>query len=222
MTDSTAPEEIKSFFERWVRLEEAKKEISEDLKELFKESSSRGYGSKELRTAFRRKIKEDEANPADAEFEAVVDIYLDALNAPKDSMRDARMRARENIEKFDAETGEIVDDAEQASVGIHSAAFTPMAALGTEESAATNSPETVIEGPKVLDGRSGDGPESRHHTVVSEDEAGQNLTSDIIQAKKPLRPHCMHPGEETCGGYGDRHCGECLRLHVSSKSEVAA
>lgn len=109
-----------------------------------------------------------------------------------------------------------------ASVGAPPAAFNPMAALGTEESAATNSPETVIAGPKVLDGRSGDGPESRHHTVVSEDEAGQNLTSNIIQAQKPLRPHCRHPGEEACGGYGDRHCGECLRLHVSSKSEVAA
>ncbi|KAA0684551.1 DUF2312 domain-containing protein [Neorhizobium sp. P12A] len=109
MTDSTAQDEIKAFFSRWLSLEEEKQRIADDLKELFKESKGRGFGSKELREAFRRKVKEDEANPADAEFEAVVDVYLDALNAPKASTRDARLRARENIEEFDPETGEILD-----------------------------------------------------------------------------------------------------------------
>jgi uncharacterized protein (UPF0335 family) len=100
MTDT----QIKPMFERWERLEGEKKAISDDLKELFSEAKHAGYDSKALRAAFNRKVKQDAATPEDAHFDAVVDIYLDALNG---SARDARMPARENIEEFDAETGEI-------------------------------------------------------------------------------------------------------------------
>jgi uncharacterized protein (UPF0335 family) len=152
MTESTAPDEIKAFFERWLRLEEEKKVIGDDLKELFKESSSRGYGSKELRTAFRRKIKEDEANPADAEFEAVVDIYLDALNAPKSSPRDARMRTRENVEEFDAETGDInprftkqIVDGMQTEAGRAALVAAVDIMIEGEEAEEQNLPETATK-----------------------------------------------------------------------------
>ena len=43
----------------------------------------------------------------------------------------------------------------------------------------------TVASPKVLDGRSGDGPESRHHTVVSRDEAGQTLTGNPIPEIDP-------------------------------------
>ncbi len=106
----TADGQIKSFFQRWERLEDEKKQISDLLKDLFAETKGFGYDTKALRAAFRRKVKEDLDNPADAEFEAVVDTYLSAINAPSISMRDARVRARENIEEFDPITGEFIEE----------------------------------------------------------------------------------------------------------------
>ncbi len=106
----TADGQIKSFFQRWENLEAEKKQTADALKDLFAEAKSFGYDTKALRAAFRLKVKEDLDNPADAEFEAVVDTYLNAINAPSVSTRDARLRTRENIEKFDPETGQIIED----------------------------------------------------------------------------------------------------------------
>ncbi|WP_416067759.1 GapR family DNA-binding domain-containing protein [Rhizobium sp. ZK1] len=99
----SADTQIKSYFQRWKRLEGEKKAISDDLKELFSEAKHAGYDSKALRAAFNRKLKQDAGPTADQQFDMVVDTYLDAI---KGVARDARMRARENIEEFDPETGE--------------------------------------------------------------------------------------------------------------------
>ncbi|MDK4703875.1 hypothetical protein PH562_16610 [Rhizobium sp. CNPSo 4062] len=81
----------------------------------------------------------------------------------------------------------------------------------------------TVASPKVLDGRSPVAGESRHHCDVSEDEAGQTLTGNPIPEFDPtedrnlpnpilkLRPHCLHPGGDDCGGYGKNHCRDCLR-----------
>ncbi|MQX24978.1 DUF2312 domain-containing protein [Sinorhizobium meliloti] len=102
----TADAQIRSFFQRWERLEAEKKELGDLLKDLFAEAKSVGYETKALRAAFRLKAKQDLDSPADAEFEAVVDTYLDALNG---SSRATRAYARENIEQFDPTTGEIIE-----------------------------------------------------------------------------------------------------------------
>ncbi|MBX5063288.1 DUF2312 domain-containing protein [Rhizobium lentis] len=102
--------QIKSFFQRWQNLEDEKQQISDLLKDLFSEAKGFGYDTKALRAAFRRKVKEDLDNPADAEFEAIVDTYVNAINAPSISTRDARVRVRENVEQFDPITGEFVDE----------------------------------------------------------------------------------------------------------------
>ncbi len=96
--------QIKSIFERWERLEGEKKAISDDLKELFAEAKLAGYDGKALRAAFNRKVKQDNASPADEQFDLVVETYLDALNG---SARDTRLRTRENIDKFPLGTGEV-------------------------------------------------------------------------------------------------------------------
>lgn len=111
----TADGQIKSFFQRWERLEDEKKQISDLLKDLFAETKGFGYDTKALRAAFRRKVKEDLDNPADAEFEAVVDTYLNAINAPSIATRDARMRVREKIDEFDPITGEFVEETPAAT-----------------------------------------------------------------------------------------------------------
>jgi len=106
----TAEGQIKSFFQRWENLETEKQQVADLLKDLFAEAKGFGYQPKALRAAFRLKAKQDLDSPADAEFEAVVDTYMSALNAPSLSTRDAHMRTREKIEEFDPITGEFVDD----------------------------------------------------------------------------------------------------------------
>ena len=82
MTESIAREQLVSIFARWRILEETKAAISEDSKELFAEAKGNGYDPKALRLAFRAKVKADEADPADAELQALVEIYVEALGTP--------------------------------------------------------------------------------------------------------------------------------------------
>lgn len=103
---SIPDDQIRSAFKRWLNLEEEKARISDDLKEFFAEQKSLGHDTKAMRAAFRLKVKMDEANPEDAEHEALVDTYLSALEVPS---RATRAYARENIEEFDPLTGEVFD-----------------------------------------------------------------------------------------------------------------
>ncbi|MGR9476976.1 GapR family DNA-binding domain-containing protein [Rhizobium leguminosarum] len=105
----TAEGQIKSFFQRWETLEAEKQQVADLMKDLFAEAKGFGYDTKALRAAFRLKAKQDLDSLADAEFEAIVDTYMSALNATSVQARDARMRARENIEEFDPITGEFID-----------------------------------------------------------------------------------------------------------------
>jgi len=162
-----ADDQVRSAFQRWKNLEEEKARIGDDLKELFAEQKAFGHDTKAMRAAFRLKVKMDEADPADAEHEALVDTYLAALEAPRAS----RAYARENIEQFDAnprlikqvvdgiqsEAGKAAlltainimierEEAEEleASDGSPSVS-SKLAARVAEESAATHSPETADE-----------------------------------------------------------------------------
>jgi uncharacterized protein (UPF0335 family) len=101
---SDAKSQIKSYFERWQRLEEAKRAVADDLKEFFSETKHAGFENKALRIAFNAKAKAEAETDADRELAAIVDVYLTALEAP----RATRACARENIEQFDAATGEII------------------------------------------------------------------------------------------------------------------
>lgn len=66
----SADTQIKSYFQRWKRLEGEKKAISDDLKELFSEAKHAGYDSKALRAAFNRKLKQDAGPTADQQFDS--------------------------------------------------------------------------------------------------------------------------------------------------------
>jgi uncharacterized protein (UPF0335 family) len=69
-------QELKQFIERVERLEEEKKEVSEQIKEVFAEMKGRGFDVKAIRTILRER-KQD---PNDiAEQEAVIDMYKAAL-----------------------------------------------------------------------------------------------------------------------------------------------
>lgn len=68
--------ELRSFIERYERLEEEKKEVAEQQKEVMAEAKGRGYDVKVIRkiVALRKRDKDDIA-----EEEAVLEMYMAAL-----------------------------------------------------------------------------------------------------------------------------------------------
>lgn len=71
-----AKEQLKSFIERVERLEEEKKAIADDIKDVFAEAKANGFDVKALRAILKiRKEDVDERR----EHEAIVDLYLQAL-----------------------------------------------------------------------------------------------------------------------------------------------
>ena len=71
-----AKDQLKAFVERIERLEEEKKTISDDIRDVFAEAKGNGFDVKALRQVIRlRKQDKDER----AEHEAILDTYLQAL-----------------------------------------------------------------------------------------------------------------------------------------------
>ena len=69
-------QELKAYFERIERLEKAKKEIAEDIKEVFAEAKGDGFDVKVMRKILLIR-KQD---PADLEEEnAILETYMSAL-----------------------------------------------------------------------------------------------------------------------------------------------
>jgi uncharacterized protein (UPF0335 family) len=76
MTTGFAKDRLRSFCERVERLEEEKKALSDDIKEVFFEAKGEGFLVKNL----RKVIRERKMDKADfQEFEAVDDLYKTAL-----------------------------------------------------------------------------------------------------------------------------------------------
>ena len=71
-----AAEELRLLIERIERLEEEKKGISDDIKDVFAEAKGRGYDAKAIRkiVSIRKKKREEYQ-----EEEAILETYLQAL-----------------------------------------------------------------------------------------------------------------------------------------------
>lgn len=76
--NSIAKDQLKSIIERVERLEEDKKAISDDIKDVYSEAKGNGYDVKALRAIVRYR-KEDAQDRA--EREAIFETYLAALGA---------------------------------------------------------------------------------------------------------------------------------------------
>jgi uncharacterized protein (UPF0335 family) len=75
MTDTT-DDRLRLLIERVERLEEEKKGISDDIRDVYSEAKSAGYDVKVLRQVIRlRAMKPDDR----MEMEAVLDVYKAAL-----------------------------------------------------------------------------------------------------------------------------------------------
>lgn len=75
--------QLKSIVERIERMEEEKKALSDDIRDIYAEAKANGFDTKTLRTVVRLR-KQDRAERE--EQEALLDLYLHALGmAPERS-----------------------------------------------------------------------------------------------------------------------------------------
>ncbi|ACB96787.1 DUF2312 domain-containing protein [Beijerinckia indica] len=72
-----AAEELRQFVERVERLEEEKKALSDDIRDVYAEMKGRGFDVKVVRQIVRMR-KQDHAERM--EMEAILDLYMSALN----------------------------------------------------------------------------------------------------------------------------------------------
>ncbi len=84
MTEPTgvARDQLLSIIERIERLEEEKKAIADDIKEVYGEAKANGFDTKTLRTVVRLR-KQEEAERQ--EQEALLDLYMHALGMVPDT-----------------------------------------------------------------------------------------------------------------------------------------
>lgn len=75
-SQTVAAGQLRAFIERVERLEEEKKTIAEDIKEVYAEMKANGFDTKAVRTVVRLR-KKDQAERQ--EEEAMVDLYKNAL-----------------------------------------------------------------------------------------------------------------------------------------------
>lgn len=75
-TANFAKGQLKSFVERIEKLEEEKKALAEDVREVYAEAKGVGFDVKALRTVVRLRMQDSEERK---EHEALVDLYRDAL-----------------------------------------------------------------------------------------------------------------------------------------------
>lgn len=129
MSDSIADDILRNGYERWLRLEEAKAEVSDDIKELMAELKGHGFTPKAVRESFRRVRNADNADQQ--EHDAIVDLYVASLTrvrpapAHEKTLNNFRSYAEEKgrgeVGIPASETGEITDN--QESVSASPAAF---------------------------------------------------------------------------------------------------
>ena len=84
-SDSVAQDQLRAFIERIERMEEEKKAIADDIKEIYAEAKGNGFDTKVLRQIVR--IRKQDASER-MEQEALLELYMAALGmqaAPRDS-----------------------------------------------------------------------------------------------------------------------------------------
>ena len=85
-TGGVAAGQLRSFIERIERLEEEKKGISDDIRDVFAEAKGTGFDTKVMRQVIRLRKKEPSERQ---EEEAILDLYMHALGmAPEDVQED--------------------------------------------------------------------------------------------------------------------------------------
>ena len=86
--ESVAQDQLRAFVERIERMEEEKKAIADDIKEIYAEAKGNGFDTKVLRQVIR--IRKQDRNER-LEQEAILELYMSALGmsfAPTEQEQD--------------------------------------------------------------------------------------------------------------------------------------
>ena len=75
-TGGIARDQLKSFVERIERLEEEKKAIADDIRDVYQEAKANGFDTRTLRQVVRLRKQDREER---LEQEALLDLYMHAL-----------------------------------------------------------------------------------------------------------------------------------------------
>ena len=75
-TGGVAADQLRAFVERIERLEEEKKALNDDIKDVYAEAKGNGYDVKVLRQVVR--MRKQDSNER-REMESLLDLYLHAL-----------------------------------------------------------------------------------------------------------------------------------------------
>jgi len=76
MSDNVAAEQLRLFIERVERLEEEKKGISDDIRDVYLEAKSQGFDTKAMRAIVKLRRMEKDARD---EMDALLETYRNAL-----------------------------------------------------------------------------------------------------------------------------------------------
>ena len=76
MSESVSAEQLRLFIERLERLEEEKKGMSDDLRDVYLQAKSQGFDGKTMRSIVR--LRKMEKNARD-EMDALLETYRNAL-----------------------------------------------------------------------------------------------------------------------------------------------
>lgn len=128
-----ARDQLRAFIERIERLEEEKKTIADDIKEVKAEAKGSGFSIPIINEII--KIRKMDRNDR-AEREALLDMYLHALGmAPDPDGDDDGPRGYRPDEEIDAETGEITEPQPSLMAGKAAASIPPEVAAEIAEPA---------------------------------------------------------------------------------------
>lgn len=220
MSDTIGAAQLKAFVERVERIEEEIATLNADKSDIYKEARSCGFDVKVLRKVVaKRKMDTDVRDEQDAIFE----MYWNSIHG----LVQVHTPAREKIEEFDKETGEIFAAA-RSDAGlniVHKHTEIATAAQGeagapSDERVSPQAPATTGSDDANAGGRHEVAGEDSHTTIAGErtPTPPASIPAFLTRPAKPLRPYCQKPGREDCGGYGSRHCGTCEALAKESEA----
>ena len=194
MTDSlAAPELVKSFTDRILRLRDEEDALKSDIRDVYSEAKANGLDKTILGKLVNRLRAEAKDGDKLAETEELLELYLSAYRAPSRAHPHVHARAKAVepvIPPHDPETGEV------------------------EEPAAPPAP--VVEAP--ADAAPLASVEPAAAPAVSAEAVESYVPPTFLAGeRKSIRPHCQRP--ENCGGSGREHCYECNK--VASSKEAA-
>lgn len=237
MTDShgVARDQLRAFVERIERLEEEKKTIADDIKDVYGEAKAMGFDTKILKMVISLRKKDEQQR---TEEEIILDTYMQALGmVPVFEQEEKRPATREErrrqimsedmadhkalVDKM-ADAGLISEEARHENKAPADAVASKFGnGLHNPELAPASQGEADAPSEEVSPSKTGqpirptDGIKASAANVggdyVTETPRSADIRPGLVSnppAHHPLRPNCKNPGSQ-CAGYGSKLCHAC-------------